>query len=190
MDARALLRYQSLVQLLVRIAFVPKTLLGTLCPLQHVLIALDTTGMPHNTNNLRMWTLQAKELARNRFGVHIVAVTGDNAANMATSRQSLGVDNLLAYGCQAHLMQLAIKSFTNEKNRKGVIDSVLTVLKAFRLTHTLAGELKRLGVPRPMLPSEVRWGSVFRSLAYYARKPHLLCTPVGIGAPFGTFRGP
>lgn len=125
---------------------------------------MDTTGQQHTSANVRMWTEQAMKTAKDELGVVVVAVVGDNAANMAASREGLEV---LSYGCQAHLVQLLFKDLFKDKQRDQILQNTVNVLKAVKYHHAMSADLKRLGCCRPVLPCDTRWGSVAQSFTFY-----------------------
>jgi hypothetical protein len=133
----------------------------------HILLATDTSGVPHTAAYVKGWTMDAVRLAQTEMNVKICSITGDNASNMQLSRELLDGADFFVYGCQAHKLHLAVRDLCNDKKRETMLKSVSTVNKAFRMTHVLAGCLKNNDLRRPVLACETRWGSVFKMLLYY-----------------------
>lgn len=74
---------------------------------------------------------------------------------------------MATYNCQAHVLNLLANDLAKERGREQVISNTVTVLKAFKNTHSLAAAIKEMGVTRPILPSPTRWASHRDALRYY-----------------------
>lgn len=78
--------------------------------------AIDTTNMPHTSDQLFLWAKEAILTAEQEFNVNVVAVVTDGANNMVKMRNDLALNliqdkgqTLFVYGCQAHLLNLISK---------------------------------------------------------------------------------
>ena len=72
--------------------------------------AIDTTGIPHTSENLLKCTKEAIQRVESVFNVCVVGVVTDGAANMNRMRNELRLDQFVyTYSCQAHLLNLICK---------------------------------------------------------------------------------
>ena len=118
------------------------------------------------------------------FGARVSSVVTDNASNMASARAMFLASRgsaeplILAYGCQAHVLQLAVRDYlkTNEK----ILASITAVLVAFKNSHHLSQGLVQRKVPRPPLPGKTRWASNYLGLRCVSFSL-LLLRPSGLG---------
>ena len=130
-------------------------------------MAIDSSGIPHTAAQMASWTRQAIVQAEAELGVKICAVVGDNAQNMINSRGLLDPHAQFTLGCQSHLLNLVFKDFMKEKGREQLLAGCVTVLKAIKWHQGMSAQLKQLQRPRPVLPADTRWGSVYDTLLYY-----------------------
>lgn len=80
--------------------------------------AIDTTGTPHTSDNLYNLAVSSIESIETHFGVKIVGIVTDGAANMVSMRDCFKLNqtnqrNFFTYGCQSHVLNL----FTKELDR-------------------------------------------------------------------------
>lgn len=75
---------------------------------------IDTSGMPHTSDNLQRITKDAIDKALKKFGCVVKSVVTDNAANMLKMGRQLNVENdqILTYGCGAHMLNLLAHNWT------------------------------------------------------------------------------
>jgi hypothetical protein len=134
----------------------------------YMIDTIDTSGEPHTTEYLTDLSVKAIEKAESSFGVKIGSFVTDGAANMVSMRKKLLEESegkVVAYGCQAHLLNLLAKDL--HKMQKSNTEHIICVLKYFRNVHSAQSRLKQLHINRPPLPAETRWNTVRDSLLYY-----------------------
>ena len=104
---------------------------------------VDTSGEPHTTEYLTKLSLKAIEMAETTYGVKVGSIVTDNPANKASMRRQLLQDCesiVVAYGCQAHLVNLLAKDI--HKEQKTNTEYIICVLKYFCNVHAAASKLK------------------------------------------------
>ncbi|CAH0563065.1 unnamed protein product [Brassicogethes aeneus] len=117
---------------------------------------VDTTGKSHTAEYLKEIALESMSNATKKFGVSVRSIVTDNASNVAKMRTNLESDNLIQYGCSAHVLNLLALDLDNS----AVTDHILRVIKYFRNKHLPAALAKETLGKKLILPHEVRWNTM------------------------------
>eukprot|EP00477_Mikrocytos_mackini_P003101 GAHX01003778.1.p1 GENE.GAHX01003778.1~~GAHX01003778.1.p1 ORF type:complete len:246 (-),score=23.70 GAHX01003778.1:1169-1906(-) len=97
------------------------------------------------------------------YSADVIGICTDNASVMVRMRKILWEDDhsLIAVGCAAHSLNLLAKDICNER----IVEQVVSVQKYFKYHHKASGYLSIVqGSLKPILPSSIRWSSVYLSL--------------------------
>ena len=123
---------------------------------------LDTTGEPHNAENLLHFVQEQIKQAESKFKVEIVGLVTDNAENMRKMRNDLNAD-IVSYGCSAHQLNLLGQDIAPPS----LIKLISEVSKFFKNVHSARALLVSKNINKPVLPSVVRWNSVFDMMTWF-----------------------
>ena len=132
------------------------------------LIDSVTTGSEsHTAENLKFVAEQALNKGINEYEFQVVGFVTDNTGNVSKLRRTLAsgesLEDVQMLGCGAHVLNLLEKDFKS----KDISNKILQVCKFFRNHHQPAAWLKEKSSKVLVLPSEVRWNSMYDCLSIY-----------------------
>lgn len=121
---------------------------------------VDTSGNQHDSTYLKQITEKVILNTEDRYKCKVGSVVTDNPANMKKMRDEIGLDNdnLITYGCSAHILNLLAKDFSS--NWDNIIQHVLQIVKYFRNHHRPKSWYINAGGSSLILPQEVRWNTM------------------------------
>ena len=95
--------------------------------------AVSTGATSKTAENCKDMLLKSKAYAEETYGCHVRSVVTDNARNMAKMREALKEEdeNIVAYGCLAHWLNLLGQDITSQNVMKHVVE----INKYFRNHH-------------------------------------------------------
>ncbi|KAI6649837.1 Transposase [Oopsacas minuta] len=134
---------------------------------------IDTSGHSHTSEYLAELAADAITSCEINFRCHVRNVVTDNAANMAKMRRDLQKkipNEILTYGCSAHLLNL----LAQDVQITGVKEQVVQIVKYFRHTHLPAARYKQAGGNSLVIPHEIRWNTLTDCLKSYISNWHIL----------------
>lgn len=132
---------------------------------------IDTSGHAHTAEYLAETAANSLKKCEENFECHIRSVVTDNAANVSKMRELLengGYNenlNVITYGCSAHILNL----LANAVKYPNVNEQVIQVIKYFRNNHFANGCYRSFSTTKLVLPTEVRWNSIYDSLEAYVK---------------------
>lgn len=99
---------------------------------------VDTSAKSHTSEYLKEIALESISNATKKFGVSVRSIVTDNSSNVSKMRKYLESDNLIQYGCLAHILNLLALDLDNS----AVTGHILRVIKYFRNKHLPAALAK------------------------------------------------
>lgn len=123
---------------------------------------IDTSGMAHTSDNLQRITEQT--IIKTETKVWLL-----KCCKYAAGRQIAESNNILAYGCSAHILNLLAHDISKLNNNREVQQKVVKVLKFFRNHHLPKAWLEANGGSALVMPVEVRWNTFTDSLDSYIK---------------------
>ena len=128
---------------------------------------IDTSGSSHTIDYLGKLALETILEVEHEFNVKICSFVTDNAANMNGLRKKLleHNENLIAYGCSAHIANL----LAHDLDIPHVKNPIIEIVKHIRNNHSAAAAYKEAGGKKLILPNETRWNSVADCLDLYIK---------------------
>lgn len=124
---------------------------------------IDTTGKPHTSIYLTELIIDLIERLKTQYNCRVASVITDNAANMAKMRKNITNENIITYGCSAHLLNL----LSQDLDMGTVKEHVVQVVKYFRNNHAASALYKKEGGKALVLPQDVRWNTLNDCFAVY-----------------------
>ena len=127
---------------------------------------IDTSEHSHTSGYLVEIAASAISSCEENFKCQIHSVVTNNAANMAKMRRDLKEkipNEVLTYGCAAHLLNL----LAQDVQIPSVKEQVVQIVKYFRKTHLPAARYKAAGGKSLVIPHEIRWNTLTDCLDSY-----------------------
>lgn len=144
--------------------------------------AIDTTGIQHISENL--YNLAKKKTIKKteeNFKCKIKSFVTDNAHNMKKMSKEIQTDTnneIIAYGCGAHMLSLLSKDISKIGNFTSIQQHIVQIIKFFRNHHLPKAYFESAGGTSLVLPIEVQWNTYCDAIESYIKNWSSLASTV------------